>query len=294
MCLYPIKAISYKVNVAGTECSKVQITNKQDEFINFNKNIYYDMRKISLTCGKCFECLQQKANEWAFRIYNETQLHEESCFLTLTYADDNEELSKREIQLFLKRLRKALAPKKIRFFACGEYGSKRLRPHYHLIIFGFIPKDLEFFYFDKKGIPLFKSEFISSIWKKGFITVGFVSLDSAKYCAKYMQKLREHDKRLKVICEFFGAEKPFTLMSNRPGIGANYFQNNLDLLDTDKVYVKGKYIKLPRYYLTIAEEKLGLYLKDLKDIRKMKSALIEVSDEELEKKRRKISLLFDL
>ena len=293
MCLYPINAVSYKVNVSGEILSKVQITNKQDSFIEQNKNIYFDFRKISLPCSKCFECLQQKANEWSFRIYNETQLHEESCFITLTYADDNEELSKREIQLFLKRLRKAIEPKKIRFFACGEYGSKHLRPHYHLIIFGFIPKDLEFFYYDKKGIPIFKSKFIADIWKKGFISVGFVSLDSSKYCAKYMQKLLESDKRLKVLIDFFGAQKPFTLMSNRPGIGANFFKNNLDLLDTDKIYVKGKFIKIPKYYLSIAEEKLGLYIQDLKEIRKIKSSLVEISEEELSKKRRKVSFLFE-
>lgn len=289
MCLYPISAVSYKVNVAGEVLSKVQLCKNQDLFINNNINIYYDFRKISLCCNKCFECLQQKANEWAYRIYNETQLHEESCFITLTYADEREVLSKREIQLFLKRLRKAISPKKVRFFACGEYGSKRLRPHYHLILFGFVPGDLKFLKYDKKGMPLFTSEFISNIWKKGYISVGFVSLDSAKYCAKYLQKIAEHDKRVKLLTEFFGDEKPFTLMSNRPGIGAKWFEKNSHLISSDKVYVKGHYIKLPRYYLTIAEDKLGLYLGDLKEVRKIKSSIIELNEDDLIKKRRKVN-----
>lgn len=291
MCLYPIKAVSYKVNVRGEILSKVQICKNQDLFLQNHDHIYFDMKKISLSCNKCFECLQQKSNEWAFRIYNESQLHNESCFITLTYADESEMLSKREIQLFLKRLRKAISPKKVRFFACGEYGSKRLRAHYHLILFGFIPDDLKFYKMDGKNMPLYTSDFISKIWKKGFISVGFVSLESSKYCAKYMQKISEHDKRLKLLIDFFGDEKPFVLMSNRPGIGADWFRKNTNLVNSDKVYVKGKYIKLPRYYLNIADKEFGFYLDELKNKRISNAELNELSDDELIKKRKKINAL---
>lgn len=43
-------------------------------------------------------------------------------------------LSKSDLQKFLKRLRKAYG-KKVRYFACGEYGPKTFRPHYHLLFF---------------------------------------------------------------------------------------------------------------------------------------------------------------
>ncbi len=48
-------------------------------------------------------------------------------------------LRKRDVQLFLKRLRKNYKyDNHIKYFCCGEYGGKTFRPHYHLIIFGFL------------------------------------------------------------------------------------------------------------------------------------------------------------
>lgn len=65
-----------------------------------------------------------------------------------------------------------------------------------------------------------------------------MSYDSARYCAKYLQKLNELDN----------LEPPFTLMSRKPGLG-DPFGENVDL-KTDKVYIPGGfYKKLPRYYL---------------------------------------------
>lgn len=42
---------------------------------------------------------------------------------------------KRHIQLFLKRVRKSLPPKSLKYFICSEYGPRTLRPHYHGIFF---------------------------------------------------------------------------------------------------------------------------------------------------------------
>lgn len=46
-------------------------------------------------------------------------------------------LCKRDIQLFLKRLRKQFKKfnESFRFFCCGEYGPQTFRPHYHLLFF---------------------------------------------------------------------------------------------------------------------------------------------------------------
>lgn len=31
--------------------------------------------------------------------------------------------------------------RKVRYLACGEYGSRNGRPHYHVLLFGFVPGD---------------------------------------------------------------------------------------------------------------------------------------------------------
>lgn len=107
-----------------------------------------------VACGNCIECQMLYSSTWAFRIGLEAQLYEHNCFITLTYNEDNrpkdDHLSKRDLQLFLKRLRKHFNNKKIRFFACGEYGDKKGRPHYHIILFNCNFEDMYFFSYDNK------------------------------------------------------------------------------------------------------------------------------------------------
>lgn len=189
-------------------------------------------------CGKCMECLIAKSNEWAFRCCLEASLYKDNCCITLTYNNDflpsNETLVKSDLQKFVKRLRKHLEPVKIRYFACGEYGSLRGRPHYHIIVFNYKPPDLVYFFTDKKGTDVFLSREIQKLWKFGFSSVVDVSLNTAKYCAKYLQKIPT-DSRL----------KPFTVMSK----GLGFLAVDFICLDSDKIYFNGKYIKIPRYYL---------------------------------------------
>lgn len=206
-----------------------------------------DYEPITVACGKCVECLQAKADEWSFRIMDECSCWQENCFITLTYNNDhlpeNGTLVKKDLQDFLKRLRRKLEPRRVRFFACGEYGSKGLRPHYHLIVFNWLPDDMEYWQTDKSGAEIYRSATIESLWTFGFSSVGFVTLHTAKYCAKYMQKLN---------CVRDSCIKPYTVMSNRPGIG-KYTVNCADLAD-DRLYREGKSIHLPRYYLKVLEQ----------------------------------------
>lgn len=82
-------------------------------------------------CGQCIGCRLNRSRGWAVRGQCEASLYAHNCFITLTYADKNlhytpsglPNLHRRDITLFLKRLRKKY-PHKIRYFGCGEYGSK--------------------------------------------------------------------------------------------------------------------------------------------------------------------------
>lgn len=100
---------------------------------------------IDIPCGHCLECRLEYSRMWADRCMLEALDHKENCFITLTYDDLNiplvdgvrpdtgevtkfKTLDKRDLQLFVKRLRKRLGGDvKIRYFACGEYGEQTLR-----------------------------------------------------------------------------------------------------------------------------------------------------------------------
>lgn len=225
MCLFPIKAW----RVADVETGEVHIDFK---YVKPAVNV----EEISLPCGKCVECLTSYSNQWASRCMLEASLYTSNCMITLTYADAPYSVSKRDLQLFIKRLRKHVEPLRIRYFACGEYGKKGGRAHYHIIVFGWRPSDLEvFFTRDKHNV--YKSAEVSKLWSFGFISVEDVTLDSARYCAKYLQKLQDLPP---------GKLLPFTLMSLKPGIGFGAF--NPDWLVTDKMYISGRTYSIPRYY----------------------------------------------
>lgn len=222
------------------------------------KTIYKKGYYISVGCGKCFECLQQRATEWAYRICLESSLYEHNCMVTLTYNEDNcpkdSHLSKRDLQLFMKRLRKHYNNVKVKFFACGEYGDKKGRPHYHIILFNMYFEDMFWFCKDKKGTDLYRSPVLERLWNKGFSSICEIEFNVAKYCAIYMQKPPKD-----------GRPKPFLLMSRRPGIGFGAIRE--EWLASDKIYYNGRYIKIPRYFLDVLSRSFPNLVETLKNNR---------------------------
>lgn len=154
---------------------------------------YYE---IKIPCGYCLECRLKKARDWSTRCYLENKYHKESCFVTLTY--DGKHLPRRDgvpslryedIQNFFKRLLKKYPDLNIKRFWCGEYGEKRGRPHYHAIIFGWKPKDLEKLRKpSNRGYTVYKSKELRSLWKMGHVVIGNVTAESAGYVARYTMK----------------------------------------------------------------------------------------------------------
>lgn len=239
MCLYP-RLVWYD----GERIAWVPP--KED---NLGGGVYLSKwKQIRIKCGKCVECLKARADEWTVRIMDELKQHNEAIMLTLTYRNNPESLIKRDLQLFVKRLRKYLEPRKIRYFACGEYGDKGGRPHFHICIFGWRPSDLERFFYNDGWI--YKSEICERIWQHGFVTAVEVTPATARYVVNYMQKLdgRPHEV------------KPFVCMSTRPGIGYNVIEDLMySIYKTGKVYVSGMERNAPRYYMKVLERD-GLFL----------------------------------
>lgn len=168
---------------------------------------------IEVPCGKCVACRQAHARAWSFRCLAELQATSKpSWFLTITYDEAHNPLvlSKRDLQLFNKRLRKAFGP--FRFFACGEYGERKSRPHYHGIYFGLDIKDLKK-YAGHGERTLFVSDKVSSLWGSGFVVIGSVTPESVAYVSGYVSKK-------------FETPDVFQLMSRKPGIGLGWFRDN--------------------------------------------------------------------
>lgn len=75
---------------------------------------------LKLPCGSCVGCRLERARQWAMRCVDEASMHKENSFITLTFNDDNLPLNRSLdvsiFQKFMKRLRKEVAPLRLRFF----------------------------------------------------------------------------------------------------------------------------------------------------------------------------------
>lgn len=154
----------------------------------------------------CKACRINKRRIWTARLLLESTNHDRAYFVTLTYSPENlpagGTLVPRHLQLWLKRLRKALSPFVVRFYAVGEYGERTMRPHYHAIIFG-------------PDIPDF-IRIVDTTWGLGIVHTGIASMEAMQYVAGYVLKKWSHETPLPE-----GLEPEFARMSRRPGLGGD-------------------------------------------------------------------------
>lgn len=197
---------------------------------------------LLVNCRKCLECRQKRANEWAVRCMAESYKYPENAFITLTYEKSPIWLQKRDLQLFFKRLRKAIAPAKIKYFAVGEYGSKNYRPHYHVIIFGFGFPDKYPWSKSKRHYTIFRSDLLEKCWTLGNCTVQDVTYNTCGYCALYSSpQPHEMPKLLRHVPEF-------NLMSKN--LGTDFLMEHMETyLETDAIWLDGHSINIPQYAL---------------------------------------------
>lgn len=233
--------------------------------ITFNANKAYTDLKVTLPCGQCIGCRLDKSRQWAIRCSHEADLYEQNSFITLTYNDGHlpplGSLQLRDFQLFMKRLRKKYGPK-IRFFHCGEYGEKFLRPHYHACLFNHDFEDKTLWQIQNK-VNLYRSAELEKLWSDadgnpiGYASTGDVTFQSAAYVARYILKKITGDQAVDHYLaidpdtgEILGNRAPeYTTMSRRPGIGHGWFSKySTDVFPSDEVIIKGKKMRPPKYY----------------------------------------------
>lgn len=216
-------------------------------------------KAIMIKCRQCEDCIAERAREWSVRGWAENKEWTEKIYLTLSYNPENlpkttkknPTLKKEDVTKFKKRLRKHLDGKKIKTMECGEYGEKKGRPHYHMIIWGWTPGDLKKFKKNKNGDWLYTSATTEKLWGKGFIVAGKITPKSIAYVARYTRKKVEEKKR---ISDDKNREEPFFNMSRRKGIGLEYWEKNKEKLKENKNMVihdgkEVKTVKLPTIYV---------------------------------------------
>lgn len=206
--------------------------------------IYLHKLNQFVPCRKCSECRMSRSIEWAVRCYFEAKSHFDNCFITLTFDDvsNPEILDKKYLQDFFKRFRKAISPVKIKYFACGEYGPKTLRPHFHIVVFGYNFSDRKYHSMSEKGYPIYVSDELSKLWKFGYHTIEDVSFNTAVYTALYSAK--SYKKLPYPLCDF----PEFNLMSQ--GIGIEEIAKKIEVyLETDEIFIDGHSYKIPNAVL---------------------------------------------
>lgn len=185
----------------------------------------------------------------------ECSLRGDNSFLTLTYDDQHlrldpdtgiPTLAPRDTQLFIKSLRKAIEPRKFRFYLVGEYGDETERPHYHVALFGLPTCSRLHTQYNRAGqISCCEHcNLLQRLWPHGRLLLGNLEPASCAYVAGYVTK------KLIKKSPLDGSRHPeFSRMSNRPGIGADVMDelastllenNNFNLPDVPTILMHGR------------------------------------------------------
>lgn len=331
-CKNPLVGYVYGVD-PETGRKKIRIIKNNIEYLEDLKNNkktsdidkINNKNRILIPCGQCIDCRLQYSRQWANRLMLEKQTSSSAYFITLTYdnahlplvsygrssANVAGTLSKRDVQLFMKRLRKAMPDCRLRYYLAGEYGSSNGRPHYHLILFNAKLDDLVLTGTSELGFPYFWSNTIARAWSTyvkdgasfpawfnepcnvlqrhcwtsesqnkfytpfGLIQVCDVDWECCAYVARYVTKKLTGD--MQKFYDTFGLEPEFCLMSRNPGIGYQWYKEHPDLYDFDYINIgamrKGVKFRPPRFYDKLYE------LEHPEDMAKIKAARSKVTKE---------------
>lgn len=202
------------------------------------KDRYSQGAKI-VPCGKCIQCLKRRVNGWTFRLNQELKCSTSAAFITLTYDQAplsfNEQLTleKKDFQDFMKRLRKK-THNKLKYYACGEYGTQSQRPHYHAIMYN-LPNNW-----------LQDSTKLHEAWGHGHIDIGTAEMASFQYVVGYLNKGRWQPQH-----ELDDRNPEFSVMSKN--LGKTYITPKMEKFHKSRLasYATlpgGQKTSLPRYY----------------------------------------------
>lgn len=203
---------------------------------------------LTLPCGKCLACRKERARQWSIRLSHHLLYNQNAIFLTLTYDELNcpSVLKKEDYQLFIKRLRKRFKNIKIKYYGCGEYGSKTERPHWHIIIFGLPIGSMNL---ERAGFVegRWSSAIIRELWPYGHNVTGTVNERSISYVTGYLLKEKDPKRRMQFQSQALGEE---------------FIYDNESLIRDFKLTRYGRRVPVPRYYI----KKLGILPHEIPEL----------------------------
>jgi len=163
-----------------------------------------------VACHECWQCREQAINDWVGRNIAESKTSKACHAVTLTYgrnsANDADHeraviLTYSDVQKYLKRLRRGGYP--VRYFVTGEFGSKKGRAHWHIMLY----------WQDKVPPHELDCNFMEAHWPHGWSFWTKPTAHAVRYNCKYIQK------------DMGEAERQGHLaMSKKPPLGTAYFR----------------------------------------------------------------------
>lgn len=180
---------------------------------------------VEVACRKCWQCTENRRNDWVGRCIAESKTASAVTVVHLTYGGDDKVTGEKtdlgasiliysDVKKWLKRLRHGhlvdgvLRPYPLRYIAVGEYGALKGRSHWHVVCFW------------QNGSPPFvsgKRNWADEWWPHGFtMTEGIregegTEEQALRYVLKYIQKTDQ-------------TEQSVVRMSKAPPLGADYFR----------------------------------------------------------------------
>lgn len=168
-----------------------------------------------VACRECWQCRERKVDDWVGRNIAESKTAKAAHVVTLTYGRDPENptaagidhiraavLTYSDVQKFLKRLRFHGYP--VRYFVVGEYGDKKGRAHWHIILY----------WQDKVPDVRLRRNIMFPQWEHGWTYWDKMSPQAVRYACKYLVKVMGDENG-----QIFGP-----MPSKKPPLGDEYFR----------------------------------------------------------------------
>lgn len=148
--------------------------------------IFLPEQGVEVACHKCWQCVRNKIDDWTGRCIAESQTAIATRSVTLTYGRDNRignidhvsaaVLTYSHVQVYVRALRDA--GYSVRYFVVGEYGTRKGRTHWHIILF----------FQDKVPLRPLDRQIECEFWPHGWSFWQLASPEAVRYVTKYIAK----------------------------------------------------------------------------------------------------------